>query len=622
MGTLRILHFSDLHAGLKGQQQLFPIYRDDVLGDLDKVLARRGPVHLILFTGDLTQSGTEEELRAFDETMGRVTEHLKSQLGTAPLLLAVPGNHDLARPAKLSPVHRALQYWNDDDGVREEFWGSKTNDYHQCVAEAFRSYDAWWNARTQPPPEGATITQGFLPGDFSATLLVDGVLLGVVGLNTAFLQLQGGNYKGRLDVDLRQLQRACPKDLGDWFRGHAVTLLMTHHPPDWLSDRGRAALEGEIARPGHFTAHLFGHMHESRAAFVRNAGDETVRELQGPSLFGLETFGDTQERRLGYSLMEFAIQGDKGEMSLWPRDAQKVNRTLRFGPSRSYALRDDNRFVEPFDVRTGVARASSDAPVAVGEIPPPGGPFNPQWYVSREAVEGRALEFLRWPGRPAILYGARGYGRTWTLVRLTQRWHELFPSGRVVRINLKSLSVAARNRIEGFTFQLAESIVHELDLDEKLLASLDPSASPASAMNRLRRFLVRDVLKGEAPVLLALDDADAIPDPSVRAEFYGGIRSWTEESADAPINRLRLLMSVSTPVSQLIVLDGHRSVWSTTQSVDIPTFADRETRALAERFGLRIDAATIDALLATTGGVPMRVADALHRMATSGRAAT
>ena len=40
-----------------------------------------------------------------------------------------------------------------------------------------------------------------------------------------------------------------------------------------------------------------------------------------------------------------------------------------------------------------------------------------------------------------------------------------------------------------------------------------------------------------------------------------------------------------------------------------------------ERFGLRVDGATLDALLATTGGVPMRVADALHRMATGGRSA-
>lgn len=619
MGTLRILHFSDLHAGLKGQRQLFPVYRDDLLEDLEKAIAQRGPVHLILFTGDLTQCGTDEDFRAFDETLTRITEHLRARLGSSPVVLAVPGNHDLSRPSRLSSAHRALQHWVDDDDVREEFWESKRNEYYQCVSEAFRGYESWWTSKSQPPPEGVTFTQGFLPGEFSATMLVDGVLLGVVGLNTAYLQLHGGDYKGKLDLDIRQLHRACPKDIGDWFRGHAVTLLMTHHPPDWLCDRGREALDGEIARPGNFTAHLFGHMHESRAAFSRTAGDDTVRELQGPSLFGLENWGDTTERILGYSLIELTVQGEQGEMSVWPRDMQKVNNTLRFGPSRAFKLREDNRFIERFAVRTGVARASSDAPVPVGEIPPPGGPFNPQWYVSREGAEARALEFLRWPGRPAILYGARGFGRTWTLVRLTQRWRELFPSSRVVRINLKSLSLSARNRIDGFTYQLAESIVHELDLDEQLLAALDSGASHASAMNRLRRFLMRDVLRDETPLLLAIDDADAIPEPAVSAEFYGGIRSWAEEAADAPINRLRFLMSVSTPVSKLITLDGHRSVWGITQSIDIPAFSDREARALAERFGLRIDAATIDALLTTTSGVPMRVADALHRMATNQR---
>ena len=63
------------------------------------------------------------------------------------------------------------------------------------------------------------------------------------------------------------------------------------------------------------------------------------------------------------------------------------------------------------------------------------------------------------------------------------------------------------------------------------------------------------------------------------------------------------------------------SVWGITQSVDLPPFNEREARTLAERFGLRVDGATLDALLATTGGVPMRVADALHRMATGGRSA-
>ena len=140
MGTLRLLHFSDLHASLKGPQQNFSLFRDDVLGDLDRVIAKRGPVHAILFTGDLTQSGSEEEFRAFEEVMGRVTEHLKNEVGAAPIVLAVPGNHDLVRPAKLSPVHRTLQYWDRDQDVRDEFWSSKTNDYYQCVSESFRPY--------------------------------------------------------------------------------------------------------------------------------------------------------------------------------------------------------------------------------------------------------------------------------------------------------------------------------------------------------------------------------------------------------------------------------------------------------------------------------------------------
>ena len=39
-------------------------------------------------------------------------------------------------------------------------------------------------------------------------------------------------------------------------------LLMTHHPPTWLTTKAREELYGEIAPPGRFVAHLYGHMHE------------------------------------------------------------------------------------------------------------------------------------------------------------------------------------------------------------------------------------------------------------------------------------------------------------------------------------------------------------------------
>jgi hypothetical protein len=42
------------------------------------------------------------------------------------------------------------------------------------------------------------LTRGTLPGDLAATLKLADRAIGIIGLNTAFLQLGGGDYRERL----------------------------------------------------------------------------------------------------------------------------------------------------------------------------------------------------------------------------------------------------------------------------------------------------------------------------------------------------------------------------------------------------------------------------------------
>jgi 3',5'-cyclic AMP phosphodiesterase CpdA len=52
---------------------------------------------LVLFTGDLTQSGDEKQFQELDKLLKRFWDKL-SAMDPEPRLLAVPGNHDLVRP--------------------------------------------------------------------------------------------------------------------------------------------------------------------------------------------------------------------------------------------------------------------------------------------------------------------------------------------------------------------------------------------------------------------------------------------------------------------------------------------------------------------------------------------
>ena len=172
-------------------------------------------------------------------------------------------------------------------------------------------------------PKSEVYTEGMLPGDFSATIEKDGARVGIVGLNTAFLQLMDDNFEGRLALHVRQFHKATGGHGPDWVRAHDTCLLLTHHPPDWLTEEARRThLEGEIhSPPRRFVLHLFGHMHEPELRTVALGGADARRRLQGCSLFAVEGWGEQKsgERIHGYSIGQLDVA--TARMRIWPRRA-------------------------------------------------------------------------------------------------------------------------------------------------------------------------------------------------------------------------------------------------------------------------------------------------------------
>ncbi|WP_437977740.1 TIR domain-containing protein [Sorangium sp. So ce295] len=311
------LHLSDLHQGLEGQGWLWPNVREVFLEDLAKLHRLCGPWDIVLFTGDLTQRAGDQEFTRLTKTLDGIWEHLRD-LGSDPILLAVPGNHDLVRPNPKNPAVRVMGNWNSDADVRNELWHDPGSPYRSVIADAFAHYTQWWNAH--PLPRARSYRPGLLPGDFAATIEKNDVRLGVVGLNSAFLQLTGGDYEGKLALGLGQIQEACGGDVADWARAHDVCLLLTHHPPGWLGQAARQALHGEIAPPGRFAVHHFGHMHEGCTQTLSVGGAEPWRSWQAASLFGLESWADGRvERRHGYAAGRIKFEADAAYLRIWPR---------------------------------------------------------------------------------------------------------------------------------------------------------------------------------------------------------------------------------------------------------------------------------------------------------------
>ncbi|WNG17701.1 metallophosphoesterase family protein [Cystobacter fuscus] len=354
MASIRLLHLSDFHQGLKGQKVIWPEVKDAFRQDLGRLLQKIGPLDLVVFTGDMTQSGTQEEFEQFERMLQELWSWFKEH-GCNPGFLVVPGNHDLVRPKSTSAVVKALTLWNHDSEIRETFWNEPKGEYRQAVEKAFKPFSAWARHRAQNSP--LILRPGLLPGDFSVSFEKNGLRLGVVGLNSAFLQLSGRDFEGDLDIDLRQFNAVCGGDPPEWLRQHDVSLLLTHHPASWLSQESQQRFRANIDRPGFFLAHLHGHMHEPVASFSREGGALPRRRLCGVSLFGLEYWERAQSRAgrrvHGYCAIELKVDSGRGALTLWPR-SMEFNEQAQYRriipDSRRYDLDANEATTEDFQV--------------------------------------------------------------------------------------------------------------------------------------------------------------------------------------------------------------------------------------------------------------------------------
>jgi tetratricopeptide (TPR) repeat protein len=351
------LHLTDFHYGLKGQDCLWPTLREPFLDSLAALHERCGPWNAVLFTGDLVQSGETAQFEKMQaEVLDPLWEKLRELGSGGAVLLAVPGNHDLYRPNPHED-NAAIDVLLEKDGfqrIEAKFWDQPTGQYRRVINDAFAAYSQWWD---KAPHRPGTAKAGALPGDFSATFQNNGLRIGIIGLNTTFLQLAGGDYEGRLVWDARQLHAVCEGGVDAWSKQHDVCLLLTHQGPNWLTPEAREQGTTEIAPAGRFAVHLFGHQHETKITYIRSGGSrQAVRLCQGYSVFGMEKFGDPPktQRAHGYTAGRIEFGEKDTHLRLWPRIATNKTRRWRFIPDQEHAELDGDEGTpaEPVAVRS------------------------------------------------------------------------------------------------------------------------------------------------------------------------------------------------------------------------------------------------------------------------------
>lgn len=608
MERLVWLHLSDLHRGQPGERTRWGTAREALLRDLRAQARRHGAPDLILLTGDLAFSGQRREYERVDETLADV----RAAVGGEPLVVTVPGNHDLARPAEGSALSRGLDHYHDDDRLRREALRPRS-DTHKSLMRLFAEYDRFWKRSILPGWEAERARGrlryrlGLFPGDFVLSVERGGLRVCIVGVNSAFLQLRGGDYERHLAVEPEQLPGA---DLPSELAAHDAALLLMHHPPDWLSERSRRLFEQYVFPPGRFAACLFGHMHASRARTELGATLAPRRYLQASSLFGLEHYGSASEtRETGYALYTLGRTGPaQGVLERFPRRG-----VLRDDGAveldRDQTARDE---VQRFPVALAPARpaplltSGSDEPRVPGAsllvVPERPNPFlhtgrvtDPARFVGRRALLRQLFEELH-KGSSRALLGDAQIGKSSIL-------------SMVCRLGPARLDLPP----ERFVYLDMQLISDEGDFWDALCGGLGVDVVSGFRLERQirgRRYIV------------CIDEIEKMHS----ASFPRSVREQLRGLADGDGAPLKLVIASRVPLDQIFPdAPGQTSPLSNLcPHVTVPPFSAAECRDLITSrlagTGVTFDEAEVDALIRESEGVPVRLLDrAAHLFEARGR---
>jgi WD40 repeat protein/predicted phosphodiesterase len=321
-----------------------PEYREAFERDLRRLHDLSGPWDLVFISGGLTQTGGSRDFDVLNSTLESLWEYFRS-LGSQPCLLAVPGDQDFLQSHLPRGMDSPLSAARASD-IRKALRGSGPGNLSQLIRGSLRSFTDWfadWRGRHPLP---GTLSEGLLPGDFAATLQLDGAKIGVAGFNSLFRSAFRSNPKSTVEIDAEQLTAAVGEEPLAWARQHDFLLLLTHSSPAAMNRKPLARIQEKLSPPGRPFLHLCGSQHKK----TWTSGLEHPRwpcAIQAPSLFGV---GRTEgpQSTWGYAAAQVSLTSAGGRLRYLPRTASLIKGSLTLGPDRQQ-LRGEDALVVDLD---------------------------------------------------------------------------------------------------------------------------------------------------------------------------------------------------------------------------------------------------------------------------------
>ena len=341
MPTLTLLHISDLHYG--HDESDMPRIKTLFIDDIKQYIKKLGGIDIVIFSGDLVFSGQKDEYDKLSIFFSEIWEKLEFDKSKT-YFLSVPGNHDIARVGSIDPIVVALKrsYFEDkeiSDAILQE-----GNAYSEFIKASFKNYSQWeWSNRLYKPE---SFVEGIFPGDFSCKIEKKGIQLGIVGLNSAFMQFYAGNAQKKLDLKTKQLLCLTNNDPDEWCRSNSgFNLIVTHHGEEWLHGDSQKNFLSNIYSQDRFFAHMYGHMHEPFTLESSVGGHAPRRYRQCPSLFGERELVSGGKRLHGYMIYQYEINNKSRDIieRIFPRKLEDAHGDLKFVPDYSFNISNDRQ---------------------------------------------------------------------------------------------------------------------------------------------------------------------------------------------------------------------------------------------------------------------------------------
>lgn len=309
----------------------FKNMRDELYRDIEMIIQSEpfkpdNRIHLVIFTGDLTYSGTRDQFIEFSEALNHMWKFFDDKINSKPFFACIPGNHDLKRPTEGTNDYFIADNMKDkycsDTKFNSDFWKNlSSSPQGKMIKGCFKDYVNWYEEIELP--KLMSENSGILPGDFSAKFEQNDISIGLIGLNSAFLHLGDDVYE-KLEINPQQFYAVCDDDPIQWLEEFDFTFLLTHHGVDWYHDKAKTRYHADIYKSERFTSHIYGHIHEAKTEINSISGAAARRYMIGKSLYGLKKYKDHKSneeilRSHGYSILHLSVDNDHSMIKVFPR---------------------------------------------------------------------------------------------------------------------------------------------------------------------------------------------------------------------------------------------------------------------------------------------------------------